>query len=456
MRAAAPLRELHIGALPFPTYQGTQAAIASMLEARARAGVEVEFLTYGERGYAAEYGYPVRRSSRRLRVSLRSGPSWSKVAVDVRMVAELRALVRERRPQVLVAHHVEAMLVACSVPGLPRVFFAHTDLGAELPTYTLAAAQHALLLPAVPLMAASRAPFAAAELPSDMTPHTGASRAPSAARLSRLTLPSVAGVLGWAGHSLDRWLCRRASAIAAISPVLDARLSALATRPVRYVPVPWAVPEPITRDERVAARLALGFGAEDVVALYAGNLDGYQDAERMLEALQLMASHGQRAPLLLLATQSEPRDFLARAVQSGVAFRTCPLGGEPVRRLIHAAADFAMIPRGIAGGLPIKLLDALARGLPCACMPLATAGLPLTDALVCARAQTSPALAEAIATLADQPARRHALSERARHYVATAHSDRAFALAFNDVIARAHEAGEHADRHLHVLGLVSR
>jgi glycosyltransferase involved in cell wall biosynthesis len=380
--------ELHLAALPFPSYQGTQAAIRSMLEARVRQGRDAELFTYGVQGYKFKPSFALHRTRAVQGVSLRSGPSLAKVALDVCMGWELRALVRQNQPRMLIAHHVEAMTLACTVPTLPRVFFAHTDLGAELPSY-----------------------------------------APRAASIP----------LGIAGRRLDRLLCRRASALAAISPALCERLEALSGCSATYVPTPWPLPEPIRNAERAQARLSLGLSADSLVALYAGNLDAYQDAEGMLEALQLSAAGTARRVTLLLATNSESSRFLALARRLGVAFRVCQLGDEPVRRMLHAAADFAIVPRAVPGGLPIKLLDALARGLPCAIMPHAAAGLSLSDAVVCASEQTTSALSTAIARLIRYAGLRRALSERARQYVRSEHNDRRFGRALDRVLAEAQE-----------------
>ncbi|MEY4579936.1 MAG: hypothetical protein RL701_4639, partial [Pseudomonadota bacterium] len=381
--------ELHLAALPFPSYQGTQAAILSMLEARVRAGHQAELFTYGVQGYALSPSFALHRTRASRAVSLRSGPSLPKIALDVRMGVQLHALAQHAAPSLLIAHHVEAMSLACAAaPQLPCVFFAHTDLGAELPSY-------------------APRPYAR--------------------------------VLGGAGRLLDSTLCRRASAIAAISPALCQRLHASSGRTPIYVPTPWPLPEPIRPAERAEARLALGLAADSLVALYAGNLDAYQDAERMLEALQLLAAESRQRITLLLATGSEPRSFLKLAVELGVPFRTCELAGEPVRRMVHAAADFAIIPRAVPGGLPIKLLDALARGLPCATMPHATAGLHIADAVVRATAHTTRALAAAIAELAHHAGLRRELVQRGREYVALEHSDRRFARALDQVLNEARQ-----------------
>ncbi len=99
--------------------------------------------------------------------------------------------------------------------------------------------------------------------------------------------------------------------------------------------------------------------------LYAGNLDAYQGLDDVLRPLANLVRRHPRLTLLL-ATQSPARAFVRRADAAGLAGHVvrAQLANECDRRLVHAASDLAPIPRGAPGGLPIKLLDALARGVP--------------------------------------------------------------------------------------------
>ena len=99
------------------------------------------------------------------------GRSAHKLFADAALARALSRAQRTLRPALVVAHHVEAALVAARAAEC--VFFAHTDLEAELPSYAHAA------------------------------------HAPWLAR---------------AGGALDAWLVRRAGAVAAISPALAARM----------------------------------------------------------------------------------------------------------------------------------------------------------------------------------------------------------------------------------------
>ncbi|MFW6052162.1 MAG: glycosyltransferase, partial [Myxococcota bacterium] len=315
MTGAPPvLRSLHVAAMPFPSPQGTQAAVRAMVEAVAEHGGETTLVTYPY-GTRPAGPFPFRwlrlRDVPRVR-SMRSGPSLGKIALDAQLVHRLRAWTRRMRPDLVVAHHVEAAAAAVMAGTRPVIYAAHTALGPELPAY-----------------------------------------------LPRVLAPAGAA----AGRILERWVARSASAVAAIAPALDHHLRALGVGHVHAWPLPWRVPSPLARPERERARRALGLDPAGEVGLYTGNLDAYQGWRALVGAL---TRPGAARARLLVATASDPAPLWAEARQAGVAERitVAGLADEAARRAAHAAADLALVPRRIPGGIPVKLLDALARGVP--------------------------------------------------------------------------------------------
>jgi glycosyltransferase involved in cell wall biosynthesis len=196
------------------------------------------------------------------------------------------------------------------------------------------------------------------------------------------------------------------------------------------------VPEPIRARERAESRLGLGVGQRAKLALYAGNLDAYQGVEMLPRALAALRRRGLSLQLLL-ATQSDSSAFARSCQLLGVPLRHVALGDERVRRQVHAAADLVVVPRLVPGGLPIKLLDALARGVPCAITPSARAGLLLDGAVECAQADDAAALAVAMERLLSTPERRATLAAAGRAYVAREHSAPRFLRALDRVLSRA-------------------
>src|SRR5690606_6965399 len=130
------MRTLHVAAMPFPTLQGTQAAIHSMLCSLSWAGHDTHLLCYADQAYPGTGPYHVHRAPGPIALrTLRSGPSLEKLVLDAALVRSLRNLTRELAPDLVVAHHVEAAACAFAVNARPFTFFAHTSLRTELPTY---------------------------------------------------------------------------------------------------------------------------------------------------------------------------------------------------------------------------------------------------------------------------------------------------------------------------------
>ncbi len=380
------MRVLHLACMPFPSPQGTQAAVNAMLEALAAAGEDVALLVYGAGAGDARTPYPLwRLPALSVGRSLRSGPSGGKVALDALMIGRTRALVRREGAALVVAHHVEAALVATAA-RVPFAFVAHTALDAELGYYA-----------------------------------------------PRALGPAAAVV----GAGLDAMAAARARACASVAPALEARLRAERGLDAPHLPIPWAVPVEIAPRERGAARARWGLAPAAPVLLYAGNLDAYQGFEDVVDALAHLAARRPDARLLV-ATASDPAPLARAARRREVAHRVvvAPLADEDDRRRAHAAADVALVPRRAPGGLPVKLLDALARGVPVVASRRAAAGLALGRAALLAADDDPRSLAIA-AELALAPATAEELAREGRAYVARDHAPARFVGAYRAFVARA-------------------
>jgi glycosyltransferase involved in cell wall biosynthesis len=147
----------------------------------------------------------------------------------------------------------------------------------------------------------------------------------------------------------------------------------------------------------VSARQELGIREDAYLALYAGNLDAYQGVEWLLEALgRLPATYE-----LLVATASDATPLHQGLAERGLRERVhvMSLADEAERARVHAAADVALVPRRAPGGLPIKLLDALARGLPVVANERALAGLEFGSEVQVVPDDDAPAFAHALLAL---------------------------------------------------------
>lgn len=394
------MRALHVAALPFPTSQGTQAAIASMMRSSARQGRDTHLLTYGGDGdgqpLTSDPAYSLHRAAVVSgRDSLRSGPALRKLAQDIALGRAARALGAALQPAVLVGHHVEGT-AACLSAGIPTVFFAHTDLAGELPSY----------------------------------------------------LPRMAeGPLHAAGVHIDRMLTTRCGAVAAISPLLQRRLTSMAPQRashIHHVPVPWPVASPTAASERARWRAAIGIEPSSVVALYAGNLDAYQGVDTLVHAIAL-ARRGMPELQLVVASDSDATSLRTMATAAGLGdgLRVHPLrgfggeDGEHARRALHAVADIAVIPREAQGGLPIKMLDALSRGVPTVAVPAALAGVDYGAAVAIASGCDAAGLAVTLVDVLASSTRLQRLSEAGPRHIEAHHSDAAFLSALDACCAAA-------------------
>jgi glycosyltransferase involved in cell wall biosynthesis len=378
------MRTLHVAAMPYPSSQGTQALIRQMLSALCAAGHETHLLCYAQAASPlAAPAYAVHRvpalwarSGRARARALRSGPSLAKLLQDALLARSLAECIATLRPDAVIAHHVEAALAALAARARPLVFVAHTSLAHELPSY-----------------------------------------------FPRLWSAPIAR----AGGALDRGLCRSAARVLAVSPLLAEELRARGAPDVSTIHVPWPLSAPFDAAERSRARRTLGLGHADEVVLYAGNLDAYQGLAPLLAGLERLARE-RPALRLLLATASEARG-LQRSLRHGALgarLRLADLAGKAQRRALHAAADVVVVPRASPGGIPVKLLDALARGSHVIAARCAPAGLPLAAACRLVDGADPEAWRVALAAHFCQPIR--ALSSSSgRAHLARDHSPARFA-----------------------------
>lgn len=386
---------LHIAALPFPTAQGTQAALRAMLDALLEEGQEARLLCYGggvnEGARAADLqsdapALPLWRIADFPRLPhFRSGPSWRKLLLDLRLALALRSGGRERT---VFAHHVEAALAAW-MAGVPDfVFVAHTDLEEELESY----------------------------FPAQLAP-----------------------LMRHAGHALDTFVCSLSPKLAAVSPWLCRRWSECTGRPVHYLPIPWSLPPDAASAEREKVAPTRRAGEPSWTLLYVGNLDAYQGVDLLLPIVAELRREGHDVHLHI-ATASEGTRLLHEAEAAGLRpfLRVSKLdGSESQRARLYAEADLVLVPRRSWGGLPVKLLDALARGKAVVASPAACAGLPLGGEILSLAETHSPqGLARAVIELLEHPDRRREMALSGPAYIHTHHSPERFVAALQKAAAQ--------------------
>jgi len=293
-----PLRLALLGALPFPSPQGSQAYLAGQARALRDAGAEVAIACYGrgDDAFALELeDIEIVRAPRAVSPrSLRSGPQLAKPAADLALALALLGAQRRRRFDAVLAHNAEAAALALALGArlrCPVVYVVHTLLGRELESYAPA---------------------------------------------------SVAMPLRAVGGRLDAALARRAAALIVLSRAAERALAASARGPVARIPPGLATREAPTSVSVTTACRSHGL-EPGRFALYAGNLDGYQElgalaaAAARVELPVVVATHGAGAAPAPLRT--------IRVADADAA-----------RRLTFGAAA-ALLPRRAPGGFPVKLLN---------------------------------------------------------------------------------------------------
>jgi len=205
-------------------------------------------------------------------------------------------------------------------------------------------------------------------------------------------------VAGLGGRTLDALLPPRADAVVAVSATLASELGGV------HVPAALRLP-PCPTLPREPGHL-----------VYVGNLDHYQGLGALLDALaSLPQAH------LTVVSASSPGPLAAAATTRGVAARVrfLPHGELAGVRALLARAAVVVVPRALATGFPVKLLEAMAAAAPLVVSRRAAHGL--TDGRE-ARVVDDVDLAPAIAELLADPARAHRLGLAARAHVEAAHA----------------------------------
>jgi glycosyltransferase involved in cell wall biosynthesis len=282
-----------VGAFPFPYPQGSQVYFADQARALQDAGARVTLVCYG----CGEGTPPGDLTLVRAPFAPRkfaSGPSPAKPIADVALAATLVRAHRRTPFDAVLAHNAEAALAALlGRPAMrrPVVYVAHTVLAFELETY-----------------------------------------APR-----RFAAP-----LRQIGAAIDCAVAQRADAVIALARAGERALAPHARGLVRRIP-PALAPKPSPSPGAIAAACARHGLEVGRYALYAGNLDGYQD----LRALAT-AAYAIRAPVVA-ATHAAQR--------APAPLRTVRVADADELRLLTFGAGVALVSRSAAGGFPIKLLN---------------------------------------------------------------------------------------------------
>ncbi|MCB9663023.1 MAG: glycosyltransferase family 4 protein [Alphaproteobacteria bacterium] len=360
-RDPAALDLLLVGAFPFPLPFGSQVLAGGMARALARRGHAVRLATYGHgEGDGPEGVERVRPPALGRLGVLRSGPSPDRPLQDLLLLRAVRRTLAARPPDVIVAHHVEAVGVALAARRLagldvPVLYVCHTSLETELP---------------------------------DWVPGR------------------LGGIAARAGALLDAGVARTADGALALSPDGARHLRDVGARRVWQVP-PGVEPDEVRGGDAEAAHARWDLGDRPWV-LYTGNLDRYQDLDLLVEAMASLPEAG-----LLVLTRDDPGDRFAAVPPDRL--RVVRERGLDDLRDALAAAAVACVPRQVCPGFPMKVLNLLAAGVPVVC---AAATAPPVEGVLPVGGRDPAAFAGALRAALAAPAMRARLGQAAARAIA--------------------------------------
>ncbi len=286
-----------------------------------------------------------------------------KLGADVALGRALAAAQRARPFSAVLAHNAEAALVALALRPrlrLPVVYVAHTLWAEE---------------------AESWAP-----------------------------LPGIEPLARFSGRWLDRAVSRASDAVLALSEPARIAFARVARGPVAHIP-PGHTPEPAPPPAEIAAACARHGLAHEGFALYAGNLDRYQE----LDALDAAAARVSALPVVVVTHDARRARFKSlRVIRVTTIAET--------RALVRGAA-LALLPRRCAGGFPIKLLHYMDAGRAILARESLAGALVHGESAWLLRDDAGPAeFAAALERLADDRPLREHLGAGARAVLAARHA----------------------------------
>ncbi len=160
---------------------------------------------------------------------------------------------------------------------------------------------------------------------------------------------------------LEGLIVARAERVYAVSPYLVQGFSTKASN-VRLLPIPIAS----AKGDAESQTLNPTISPKSLRVAYRGNLDRYQGIEQMLSAVESL----------------QPRVHLSLATSSQTSMQERSWLSLHTLDALPGREDLALCPRRSYGGVAMKLLDAIQRGVPVLATPEAVSGFEIPGILV--------------------------------------------------------------------------
>ncbi|MEO6966879.1 MAG: glycosyltransferase [Rhodanobacteraceae bacterium] len=209
-------------------------------------------------------------------------------------------------------------------------------------------------------------------------------------------------------------------------------------------------------DDRETARRRLSIGKQELLVCCFGILGVFKRNREIIEAWSASAfAVDKHARLVFVGGSLNPtyeqqmKDLIAGSEAHG-RIRITGWVDKPTYRAYLAAADIAVQLRGSSRGeTSLTALDCLAHGIPTIVNAHgATAEIPIDAVLMLPDACSKQELADALETLAQDPARRHALGERGRAYCRRMLEPHRIAALYRDAIEAAAHGPQRSEQKL--------
>jgi glycosyltransferase involved in cell wall biosynthesis len=364
-----PLRIAVIAACPFPVPRGTPIRILRLSEALAEAGHDVHVLTYHLGSGPVDSRLKVHRiedipSYRKLS----PGPTVRKlITVDRKLTRLAWRILRKHDFDVIHAHHYEGLLVARASRGrlrIPIVYDAHTLLASELPFYPLG-------------------------------------------------LPE--GMKRALGRWMDRVFPRLAEHTVCVTETIRDKLRTTSHLDDERVSV---IRNGVELEHFRSVPRKPGPGDHGRSVIFTGNLAEYQGIDNLLEAFRLAVEQVPDARLVI-GTDSPTQPLEEYAGRLGIQEQIDIVASPGFAELTEllARADVAVNPRVDCDGVPVKLLNYMAAGLPVVSFDSSAPGVTHLENGWLAASGDRNAIAEGMVQLLKDPALASRIGAAAQQYI---------------------------------------
>lgn len=236
----------------------------------------------------------------------------------------------------------------------------------------------------------------------------------------------------------ERWLLSRFDRVSTIAPHMLRQLEAKGVKSSRASLLPnWVDPEEIFPLDQVSPlRAELGIPADQIVALYSGNMGRKQELETVIAAAEYLVD--QPRIRLILCGDGAVRDRLLSSTAGLSNVQLLPLQPRERFNELLNLADIHLLPQAAdaaASVMPSKLTGIFACGGSVIATALPHSDLALTveqgGGLICPPGD-SQALAACIVGLADDQPKRQAIRQQARAYAVAMWSKQQVLSQFHD------------------------